>query len=230
MASKDHSRARHANALRRKKPTRPPYDRILVVCEGKKTEPNYFEEIRIEARISAIHVCVLPSGFGAQPSRVVEFAVSKFKETKGFEKVFAVFDRDDHPCYANAVRRAESLDRKLKNDENEQIVFKAIVSVPSFELWLLLHYVDIQAFYHRDEVLRRLREHLPNYEKGNDELYTLTQGMLATATSRAERLRTRFSRLPGEEAYTDVDELVGILRSLSSKPGIFGINVSPNHD
>jgi hypothetical protein len=77
----NHSRARHANALRRKKPARPPYDRILVVCEGKKTEPNYFEEIRIEARISAIHVCVLPSGFGAQPSRVVEFAVSKTTNT-----------------------------------------------------------------------------------------------------------------------------------------------------
>lgn len=215
MARNDNSRARHTNALQRKKPTRPPYDRILVVCEGKKTEPNYFEEIRIEARIPAIHVCVLPSGFGAQPSRVVEFAVSKFEETKGFEKVFAVFDRDDHPCYANAVKRAESLDRKLKNDENEQVVFKAIVSVPSFELWLLLHYANIQAYHHRDEVLRRLRVHIPNYEKGNDGLYTQTQGMLAIATSRAERLRTRFSRLPGEEAYTDVDELVSVLRSLT---------------
>ena len=217
MARNDNFRARPANALRRKKPTRPPYDRILVVCEGKKTEPNYFEEIRIEARISPIHVCVLPSGFGAQPSRVVEFAVSKFEETKGFEKVFAVFDRDDHPCCANAVRRAELLDRKLENDENEKVVFKAIVSVPSFELWLLLHYVDIQAYHHRDEVLRRLRVHIPNYEKGNNGLYTQTQGMLVVATSRAERLRARFSRFPGEEPYTDVDELVGMLRSLTSR-------------
>jgi hypothetical protein len=70
MARDNHPRARHASTLRRKKPTRPPYDRILVVCEGKKTEPNYFDEIRIEARISAIHVRALPSRFGAQPSRV----------------------------------------------------------------------------------------------------------------------------------------------------------------
>jgi hypothetical protein len=215
MARDDHSRARHVSALRRKKPTRPPYDRILVVCEGKKTEPNYFEEIRMEARIPAIHVYVLPSGFGTQPSRVVEFAVATFKETKGFEKVFAVFDRDDHPSYVDAVKRVESLDGKLKNDENEHVVFKAIVSVPSFELWLLLHYVDIQAFHHRDIVLHRLRAYIPNYEKGNDGLYTLTQGMLPIATKRAEHLRTRFSRLPGEEAYTDVDELVSVLRSLT---------------
>src|SRR5260370_37623980 len=131
MARDDHSRGRHASALRRKKPTRPPYDRILVVCEGKKTEPNYFEEIRKEARIPTAHVCVLPSQLGTQPSHVVEFAVSKFKETKGFEKVFAGFDRYDHITYAAAIARAESLDGKLKNDENKQVIFKAIVSVPS---------------------------------------------------------------------------------------------------
>jgi len=215
MTRDDHSRARHASALRRKKPTRPPYDRILIVCEGKKTEPNYFEEIRIEGRIPTAHVCVLPSRFGPQPSQIVEFAVSKFRETKGFEKVFAVFDRDYHTSYVNAIARAEALDGKLKNDENKQVIFKAIVSVPSFELWLLLHYIDIQAFHHRDIILRRLRGHIPNYEKGNDGLYTLTQGMLTIATERAERLRARFSRLPGEEAYTDVDELVSILRSLT---------------
>jgi hypothetical protein len=215
MARNDHSRARHASALRRKKPTRPPYDRILVVCEGKKTEPNYFKVIRKEARIPTAYVCVLPSQFGTQPSQVVKFAVSKFEETKGFEKIFAVFDRDDHTTYVDAIAHAESLDGKLKNDENKQVIFRAIVSVPSFELWLLLHYADIQSFHHRDVVLHHLREHITNYEKGKDGLYTLTQGMLTIATRRAERLRTRFSRLPGEEAYTDVDELVGILRSLT---------------
>lgn len=78
----------------------------------------------------------------------------------------------------------------------------------------LLHYADIQAFHHRDEVLRRLRVHIPNYEKGNKGLYKQIKGMLAIATSRAEHLRSRFSRLPGEEVYTNVDELVSILRSL----------------
>jgi hypothetical protein len=54
-----------------------------------------------------------------------------------------VFDRDDHASYFEALRAAESLDRKLKNDANQFIRFQAIASVPSFELWLLLHYEDI---------------------------------------------------------------------------------------
>jgi hypothetical protein len=38
--------------------------------------------------------------------------------------------------------------------------------------------------------------------------------LLIEATKRAERLKARFSRLPGEDAYTDVDELVGIIRTI----------------
>ncbi|HWS84516.1 MAG TPA: RloB family protein [Ktedonobacteraceae bacterium] len=214
MAQNDHPRVRKPSTLERKKPTRQPYDRILVVCEGKKTEPNYFDEIRKQARIPTAHICVLHSQFGTQPSRVVEYAVTQFYQTKAFEKVFAVFDRDDHTSYANAIAKAESLDGKLKNDENKQVIFKAIVSVPSFEIWLLLHYANIQAFSHRDVILHRLRGYITDYEKGKDGIYSLTRGMLAIATERAEHLRNRFSRLPGEEAYTDVDELVGILRTI----------------
>ncbi len=96
-------------------------------------------------------------------------------------------------------------------------MFKAIVSVPSFELWLLLHYTDIQAYYHRDVILQRLRIHIINYEKGQDGLYKLTQKKLMIATKRAESLRSHFSRLPGDEAYTDVDVLVSILRALKDE-------------
>jgi hypothetical protein len=208
-------RAKSVSGLRRKPPIRELYDRILIVCEGKKTEPNYFEEIRKQARIPTAHICVLHSQLGTQPSQVVEYAVTQFNEKKkAFEKVFAVFDRDDHTSYANAIARAESLDGKLENDEKKQVIFKAIVSVPSFELWLLLHYADIQSFHHRDRILYRLREHIPDYEKGRYGLYALTQSLLIEATGRAERLKARFSRLPGEDAYTDVDELVSILRTV----------------
>lgn len=208
--------ARSARSLRRGQPTRERYDRILIVCEGKKTEPNYFNEIRQQARLSALNICILHSKEGTQPLQVVNFAEAEFKKTKQFEKVFAVFDRDDHTAYANAIAKSEALssNAKLVNDEGKQVIFKAIVSVPCFELWLLLHYVDVQAFHHRDIIFDRLREYIGDYEKGKEGLYKLTQNFLTVATSRAERLKTRFSRLPGEQAYTDVDELVSVLRSL----------------
>jgi hypothetical protein len=218
MTRTSKGRTKSTRSLHRGKPTRERYDRILIVCEGKKTEPNYFNEIRQEARLSAINVCILHSQAGTQPLQVVNFAEAEFNKTRGFEKVFAVFDRDDHSTYANAIAKAEALssNANLVNDEGKQVEFKAIVSVPCFELWLLLHYVDIQAYSHRNEILHRLRSHIANYEKGQEGLYKLTQSLLTVATGRAKHLRKRFLRLPGDEAYTDVDELVDILRSIKS--------------
>jgi hypothetical protein len=63
---------------------------------------------------------------------------------RSFDQIYAVFDRDDHDSYIEALDHAKSLDRKLLNDGRDRVVFKAIASVPSFELWLLLYYANIQ--------------------------------------------------------------------------------------
>jgi len=34
-----------AGDLERRKSRRAPYDRVLIVCEGSKTEPNYLQEL-----------------------------------------------------------------------------------------------------------------------------------------------------------------------------------------
>ena len=153
---------------------------------------------------------------GTQPLQVVRSAELEFQKTKQFEKVFAVFDRDDHTTYADAITKAESLNGKLKNDEGKQVLFKAIVSVPCFELWLLLHYANVQSYFHRKEILHRLRTYIINYEKGQDGIYKLTKENLTVATERSQYLKKHFSRISGDEAYTDVDEIVGILRAIRS--------------
>jgi len=205
-------KAQSNHELKPGKPTRPPYDRILIVCEGKKTEPNYFNEIRIKARISPVHICVL-QGQGTQPLKVVDSAVLEFQERdKEFEHVFAVFDRDEHDNYPNAIARAESLNGKLTNDEGRPVVFKAIVSVPCFELWFLLHYENVQHSFGRDEIYSKLKNHIANYEKNSDDIYEKTSDYLPIAIGRAKILKKRFSRLTGNDPYTDVHELVCILR------------------
>ncbi len=211
-----HSRARSGKDLRRKKPTRPPYDRVLIVCEGSKTEVNYFEEIRQEARIPTVDVRVIHSPLGTEPQQIVEGAEQEFKKTKAYEKVYVVFDRDQHQTYANAIDMAEARNGELKNDAKEAVTFQAVVSVPSFELWPLLHFENIQAWLHRDEALARLRLKLPGYEKGKSGVYAATVEHLPIAIARATALKEHFSRLPGTDAYTDVHELVEVLRALRS--------------
>lgn len=46
MGKDNQPKARQAAKLARKKARRAPYERILIVSEGSKTEPHYFGEIR----------------------------------------------------------------------------------------------------------------------------------------------------------------------------------------
>lgn len=167
-------------------------------------------------------MAVRPSEAGTAPIRVVQYAQKLFEngdpyrniQRRAFEGVYAVFDRDDHGSYHDALKLASSLDRKLKNDAKQSVPFRAIVSVPSFELWLLLHFEDIQAPIHRDDVMRRLKLHIPGYDKGEGNAFAVTRDRLEVATSRAERLAQRFSAHTEPEPFTAIVELVNLLTKL----------------
>jgi len=222
MTRDNSPKERQRRQLERKLGRRAPYNRILIVSEGSKTEPNYFSEIRSSYRLHTANVQVHPCDIGTAPLQVVKYARELFEKgsrqkqilPRAFEKVFAVFDRDDHQTYFDALTLADSLNGKLRNDERMPVEFHAIASVPSFELWLLLHYEDILAPIHRDEVMRRLKAHIPDYEKGTKGAFETTRQHLDIATERAEALSMRFCAYNAPEPYTAVADLVSLLVTL----------------
>lgn len=86
--------------------------------------------------------------------------------------------------------------------------------MPNFELWLLLHYEDILAPIHRDEVMRRLKIHIPGYEKGATCAFSITRERLPEAIQRARGLAAKFSARSEPEPYTAIVELVKLLTQL----------------
>lgn len=224
MAIDNSPKIRQKKQLERKQKQRGSYDRILIVSEGSKTEPLYFNEIRKAYRLQTANVEVRPSELGTAPIQVVQYADELFRlgdrhkkvQPRAFEQVYTVFDRDDHQSYFDALKLAESLDGKLKNDAKRPIRFKAIASVPSFELWLLLHFEDIQAPIHRDEVMRRLKipGNFPDYEKGKGDTFAITRQNLTTASERAIRLAEKFTAYDEPEPYTGIFDLVKLLTTL----------------
>lgn len=220
MGKDNTPRVRQAKDLIRKKGRRAPYDRILIVCEGSKTEPNYFNEIKQFYRLHTANVEVQHSSLGTCPLQVVKSAEELFlkgNSGKGiqklaFEKVYAVFDRDEHEEYFNARNKAKALNSKLKNDLGKKVKFIAITSVPCFELWLLLHFEDVQVPLHRDDALARLQKHLPSYTKGKTGTYEATKDQRFFAIERAEKLPEH----NGFDCFTDIHELVTLLTTLKS--------------
>ena len=84
----------------------------------------------------------------------------------------------------------------------------------AFEVWLLLHFEDVQAPLHRDEVYERLKVHLPGYAKGDGGHWAATQHLRATADERARVRAETTDAANGVETYTDMHRLVDVLTRL----------------
>jgi len=217
--AKKHRFERNEARLTRRPGRKRSYDRTLIVCEGEKTEVNYFEAIRREKRLPNTDVRIVPSDYGTSPLNIVEYAIDLFNKTKAFDRIYVVFDRDDHLSYHNALAKAEATDKKLKNDEGKAIPFTAIPSVPNFELWLLLHFRDVLSPIHRTEVYASLRlpAHYPAYAKNSMTVYADTKDRIPAATTRAEHLRDQFNAHSGIAPYTDIDVLTGELMKIAGR-------------
>lgn len=214
-----HKRERLEGRLSRREGKKRPYDRMLIVCEGEKTEVNYFQSIRREKRLPNADIEIVPSAFGTAPQQIVEYALAKFSESGAFERVYVVFDRDDHLTYHNALAMAEALAGKLKNDNKSRVVFKAVPSVPNFELWILLHFRDVLAPIHRSDVYAELKRPgiYPDYQKNSESVFADTKDRLPKAFERAAKLRASFSAYDGTNPYTEVDVLTGELLKIAGR-------------
>ena len=94
------SKFRSKKSLGRRKPFRVPNKLLLIVCEGRRTEPNYFHSIRQEKRLSIAHIEIVPGNIcGTDPDNIVRYAIKEQKRRRKdemFDEVWCVFDRDDH--------------------------------------------------------------------------------------------------------------------------------------
>jgi len=123
---------RKVESLRRRRATIAPYDVVLIVCEGEKTEPNYFAALKRVFRLSNTNIKVC--GCGSDPITLVNFAIATFKREREFDRVYCVFDRDRHTTYTGAIKKISQT--RLGGGSK----ISAVPSVPCFEFWILLHF------------------------------------------------------------------------------------------
>lgn len=220
MGADNTPRQRQANKLKRREKARfSGGKRLLIVCEGGKTEPEYLLEIRRERHLPAANVQIMPSALGTDPLNVVGYARQLFENgdphkkiaPRRFDEIYAVFDRDAHENYHAALQATAELNGKLRSDLRQPVAFHAIPSVPCFELWLLLHFEDVQHPITRFEALDRIREHLPGYEKGAGSHFLSTRDRLSIAITRAMALSERNSPEHGEQLYCAIPRLLDAL-------------------
>lgn len=114
----------------------------LIVSEGTKTEPNYFEAIKEKInRDYKDRIQVEIEGTGLNTVNLVNLAEKYVSESpNGFKHVWVVYDKDDFP--AEHFNLAAELCR-TKTTENT--TYHALWSNQCVELWFLLHFSYYQA-------------------------------------------------------------------------------------
>lgn len=206
-------RIRQNASFQRPRKKREPYDVVLIVCEGAKTEPAYFTALKNELRLSSANSHICGKECGSAPLSVVDHALQLSRNNADYDRIFCVFDKDRHETYQAAIDKVRKRRTKIE----------AITSIPCFEFWLLLHFEDSAHYYVAaggnsacDMVIRDFKKHISEYEKGVTAIFDKTYPSVDTAIRRAELLEQRQSESGADNPSTKVHRIVRYLRELKN--------------
>jgi len=176
----------------------------LIVCEGKQTEPNYFNGLKkkINEKYGSKVDVLIPNieikGTGENTTALVKYT-DKFVNysNKRYGQVWVVFDKAIKTCNYNVAW-----------------------SNPNFELWLLSHFKKVNRYISKDNVLQELsrefqKKGLGEYSKNDTNIFekVTSEERLHTAIKNCEYMeelnkdRQESQRNPMTKVYKIIDGL-----------------------
>ena len=196
---------------KRKENVREKLVRFLIVCEGTKTEPHYFEAL-IKNYISTVREVTI-EGEGRATVALVDRTLEikqelERKNAMSFDRVWVVFDKDDFDDFNDAIKKANKLG------------FHSAWTNEAFELWYYLHFEYLDTGIGRADYIKKLEESFKEklgdshfeYKKGNPDIYSLLQqyGREDLAKRFAQQLRGLYTGTDyaAHKPCTMVDKLV----------------------
>jgi hypothetical protein len=185
--------------------------RFFIVCEGEKTEPNYFKKFSVDVDLKVI------KGKGKDTKSLVETAIElkNDPESGGRDRVWCVFDRDrndQNPHDAQNFKAAITLAQTNG--------IKVAYSNDAFELWYLLHFNYYNTGISRNDypnMLAKLLRH--EYKKNSETIYQELKDKQQDAIKHAKRLLQEYepSNPESDNPSTTVHLLVEELNSFIPK-------------
>ncbi|MBN2147989.1 MAG: RloB domain-containing protein [Anaerolineales bacterium] len=172
MVNKAHLRSQPRSRTRRGLNQYSPRQRFLIVCEGLRTEPHYFEGFRAPGLVLVVE------GTGCNTLSLVREAL-RLSQEETYDQIWCVFDRDDN----SKENFNAGMDLARKNG------FQVAYSNQAFELWYLLHFVYLNTAITRQDYIQRLERFLRHkYEKDSRSIYAELLPYRSAALRNARRL------------------------------------------
>jgi hypothetical protein len=207
---------------KRKKDIRNKRKYYLIVCEGEKTEPNYFQGLKDDLPKGVLTYYQIDiEGTGRNTQSLVDEALRLQKlyeqeNNRPIDRLWVVFDRDSFSAndFNNAVLRCQ----------NSKPEIGCAWSNEAFELWYLLHFHYYNHAMSRKDYQNAIEANLKpaigdnyRYLKNSKEMYALLKehGNLDDAIRNAKGLSKNFERRqdyanhsPSTRVWQLVEELI----------------------
>lgn len=172
----------------------------LIVCEGEKTEPNYFISLKDNLPKGVLNVYDFRIvGTGHNTTSLLKKAIELKNElqeatNRTIDKLWIVMDKDSFkPASFNAA-----ITQCIENNPDTDCAW----SNEAFELWYLLHFNYYDTAMNREQYKALIEQNFRakglegyTYKKNSIEMYGLLEkyGSTTTAIRNAETLATNFT-------------------------------------
>jgi len=212
---------------------KPKRKRYLIVCEGEKTEPNYFESLKLALPKGVLEVVdfrIIGEGFNTES--LVQQAIAlrtnwESESGREIDKLWVVFDKDSFlpVVFNNAIQLCENTPKTEAAWSNE-----------AFEIWYLLHFEFYNTGITRDSYKQRIQANFRNkgladfvYAKNRTDMFDLLAkyGNQDLAIKHSKSLESFYSdakdfanKNPCTTVYKLVTELFNLEKSLAESDTI----------
>lgn len=154
----------------------PKVNSYLIVTEGKRTEPLYFNGLKrlIQSKMGGtVNVVEIPvidiTGEGCATGKLIEKTEEIVRKAKiWYQNIWVVFDKDDFDDFDQAI-----IEGTVKG-------YKVAWSNQAFEYWIYLHFYYSDSALHRDvwnekldEVFRQYQIGDGRYHKNYEDIYEM---------------------------------------------------------
>ncbi|WP_169911717.1 RloB family protein [Clostridium oryzae] len=178
--------------------------RILIFCEGatEKYYLEYFADIIRKNKFNDIKVEIESANGNA--SRVFHFAEAFLEDENNNRKYhnykkYLVFDCDAPPNIQKIILQMLSSNDKLE----------LLISNYLFEVWLLMHFEDVETKMTKKEIYNRLSDHLKEtYGKASQGIIReiIQNGSVEDAINNAEKLVNKY-KVSGKDIKSNIGEM-----------------------
>lgn len=178
--------------------------RIIVFCEGmtEKNYLDYFAEIINKSKYSDVHIETETANGNSKT--VVNFADKFLNDERNSRKYvhynkYVIFDCDDPPNIQSVIDEVIALDKG----------YYLLVSNLVFEIWLLMHFENVNAYISKQKIYDKLGMHLnKEYKKADNGIIReiINNGNIEEAIKNARELEEKY-KLEGKTILSNIVEM-----------------------